>query len=64
MAKLGDLVELVVEDMLQYDPYEDKSQNAEIFPMLGKEPEVTPKWGDRYVNAEILLLRGDTMARG
>ena len=32
--------------------------------MLGKEPEVAPKWGDRYVNAEILLLRGDTMARG
>ena len=31
--------------------------------MLDEEPEVTPEWGDQYVNAEILLLRGDKMAR-
>ena len=27
--------------------------------MLDEEPEVTPKWRDQYVNAEILLLRGE-----
>ena len=28
--------------------------------MLDEEPEVTPEWGgDQYVNAEILLPRGD-----
>ena len=32
--------------------------------MLDEEPEVSPKWGDQYVNAQILLPRGDKMARG
>ena len=32
--------------------------------MLDEEPEVTPEWGDQYVNAEILLPRWDKMARG
>ena len=63
-ADVIDLVELGVEETLQYDPYEDKLQNAKMFPMLDKEPEVTPEWGDQYVNAEILLPRGDKMARG
>ena len=58
-----DLAELGVEDVLQYDPYEDKSQNSEIFSMMDKEPEVTPEWRDKYVNAEILLLRGDKISR-
>ena len=30
-------VELSVEDTLQYDPYEDKSQNAKTFPVLDEE---------------------------
>ena len=63
-ARLRDLVNMSVEETMQYDPYEDESQNAETFPMLDKEPEVTPEWGDQYVNAEILLPRGDNMARG
>ena len=44
-AMLRDLVSLGVEEILQYDPYEDKSQNSERFPMLDEEPEVTPKGG-------------------
>ena len=60
---MRDLVGLGVEVTLQYNPYEDELQNAKMFPMLDKEPEVTPE-GGQYVNAEILLPRGDTTARG
>ena len=49
---------------MQYDLYEGKSQNAKTFPILYEEQEVIPGWGDLYVNAEILLLRGDKMTRG
>ena len=31
-----DLVELGAEDKPEYDPYEDKSHNAEMFPILDK----------------------------
>ena len=62
-AMMGDLVELGAEDTLQFDPYEDESQNAKTFPILDEEPEVTLKWGGQYVNAEILLPRRDKMAR-
>ena len=40
-----DLVKLDVKDALQYNPYEDELQNAETFPKLDEEPEVTPEWG-------------------
>ena len=62
-AMARDLVELGVEDILQYNPYEDRSQNVQMFPILDKEPQVNPEWGGQYVNAEILLLRVDRMAR-
>ena len=58
------LAELNVENALPFDPYKDELQNANIFPILIKEPEVSPKWGGQYVNAEISLLRGDKMTRG
>ena len=35
------MVEMGAENTLQYDPHEDKSQNAENFPILDEEPEVT-----------------------
>ena len=50
--------------MSQYDPYEDKSQNGETFPILDEEPEVTLEWADQDLNAEILLPTGDKMIRG
>ena len=58
------MVELGVEETPQYDPYEDELQNAGTFLILDEEPDVTPKWRNHYVNAEILLPRGDKMARG
>ena len=45
-ARVGDWVELGVMDTMQYDPYEDKSQNAETLPVLDEEPEVTTEWWD------------------
>ena len=62
-AMVGDLVELVAEDTLHYNPYEDELQNAEMFPILDEGPVVIPEWGDQYVNAEILLPRVNSMAR-
>ena len=41
--KLRELVDLGVEETPQYDPYEDELQNAETFPILDEEPEVTLK---------------------
>ena len=63
-ARLSDLVDLGVEETLQYDPYENELKYVETFPMLDEEPDITPKWGDQYVTAEILLPRGDKMSRG
>ena len=57
-AMLKNFVKLGVEKTLQYDPNEDKMQNAETYPILDEEPVVTPKWGDQYINADILLPRG------
>ena len=44
-AELTDLVELGVEETLQYDPYKDELQNAKTFPMLDGELDVTPSGG-------------------
>ena len=38
-AELRDLDELGVEEYPQYNPYEDKLQNAKTFPMFDEEPE-------------------------
>ena len=62
-AVAGDLANLGAEDILQYDPYENESLNEEAFLICDEEPEVTPEWGDQYLNAKLLLLRGDKMAR-
>ena len=43
---LHDLVKLGAENMPQYDPYDDESQNADEFPILDEEPGVTSEWGD------------------
>ena len=63
-ALVRDLVKLAVEETLQCDPYEDKLQSANMLPIVDEEWEVAPEWGDQYVNEEILLPRGDRMARG
>ena len=58
------LEDLWIENTPQYDPYEDETQNNESFPKLAEELEPMPEVGDHYIGAEILLLRGDQMAKG
>ena len=36
----------------------------QMFPQLTEELELMPEVGDHYIEAEILLPRGDEMARG
>ena len=53
-----------LENTLQCDPYEDETQNKQRFPQLAEELEPMPEKRDHYIGAEILLLKGDEMARG
>ena len=39
---IGDQVQLGAKDTHQYDPYKDKLQNADRFPILDEDPQVTP----------------------
>ena len=59
-----ELEDLGLEKTPQYDPYEDETPNEQTFPQLAEELEPMPKVGDHYIGAEILLPRGDQMARG
>ena len=59
-----ELEDLGLEDTPQYDPYEDETQNEQMLLQLAEELEPTPEAGDLYIGAEILLPRGDQMARG
>ena len=53
-----------LENIPQYDPYEDETQNEWSFSQLAEELELMSKVGDHYYAAEILLPRGDEMALG
>ena len=59
-----ELEDLGLDDTPQYDPYEDETQNKQVFPQLAEELEPMPEVGDLYIGAEILLHRGDQIARG
>ena len=59
-----ELEDVGLENTPQYDPYEDETQNKQPFPQLAEELESMPEVGDHYMGAEILLPRGDQMARG
>ena len=63
-AMMDNLADLDADDMPQYDSSEDDSQNGMAFPSLEEEPEIISVWGDQYLNAEILILRGDNKVRG
>ena len=52
-----DLEDLGLENTPQYDPYEDETQNEQLFPQLAEELEPMPEVGDHYIGAEILLCR-------
>ena len=47
----------------QYDLYDDETQNEKTFSQLTEELEPMPEVGDYHIGAEILLPRGDKMAR-
>ena len=53
-----------LENTSQYEPYKDETQNKQTFLQLAAELEPMPEVGDHYIGAEILLPRGDEMARG
>ena len=50
---VGNLAKLGIDERPKFDPYQDELQNAGIFLALDKEPEVTPKWENKYLNTEI-----------
>ena len=56
------LEDIGLENTLQYDPYEDETQNDQIFPQLAEELEPMSEMEDHYIRAEILLPRGNKMA--
>ena len=51
------------ENTPQYDPYEDETQNKLPFLQLADELEPMTEVGNQYFGAEILLTRGNEMAR-
>ena len=55
----------MLEDIrLENTPQYDLTQNNQTFSQLVEELEPTPETGDHYIGAEILLPRGNKMARG
>ena len=61
---LRELEDIGQKNTPQYDPNEDEAPNIQSFPQLAKELEPMQQVGDHYIGAEILLTRGDKMARG
>ena len=43
---------IVLENIPLYDPYEDETQNKQMFCQLAEELESTPEVGDHYIGAE------------
>ena len=68
--KLGSLVlpraleDIGLKNTPHYDPYEDETQNMQTFSLIAEKLDPTPEVGDHYIGAEILLPRGDKVARG
>ena len=53
-----------LENIPQYDLYEDEAQNEQTFPQQAEELEPMPEVTDYYIGAEILLSIGEQMATG
>ena len=58
-----ELDDIELENTPQYDPYEDETQNKPTFPQVAGELELMPEVGYHFIGAEILLPKGDEMAR-
>ena len=63
-ANLGNFEDMDVHDIAQYNLCEDSDQNHENFALLVEELEATQRWGDQYINEEIMVPRRDKMALG
>ena len=59
-----ELENIGLENIPQYDLYDDETQNKQMFPQLAEELELMIEVGDIYRGAELLLPRGYEMARG
>ena len=54
-----------LEDISQYDPYKDDTQNKQNFPKLLHEGETpTLETADIYLSTEVLLPNEDQIAKG
>ncbi len=58
----GQLEEVGLIDILDPQPYLDTQQTEKTFPVL--EEEVTPKAGDKYIQASIMIPHGNIFACG
>ena len=56
--------EVGLENTPQYEPYEDETEQTDFSSASRRARSHTPKVGEHYIRAEILLPRGDQMARG
>ena len=59
-----ELEDIGIEITPQSDPYEDETQKEQTFPQLAEELEPISELGNHYIEAEMLLPRGDEVARG
>ena len=59
-----ELEDIWLENAPQYDLYEDETQSNQTFSQLAVELEPMPEVGDHQIGAEILLPKGDKIARG
>ena len=53
-----------LENTMQYDPYEDETQNEQSFPQLTEALKHTPEIKDHHIGADILMPGGDEIERG
>ncbi len=58
----GQLEEVGLIDTPDTQPYLDNQQTDKTFPVL--KEEVTPEAGDKYIQASIMIPRGNTFTRG
>ena len=56
--------DIELENTPQNNWYEDETQNEQSCPQLAEELEPMPEVRDHYIGVEILLSRGDQLARG
>ena len=59
-----ELEDIELENTPQYDSYEDETESGQTFSQPAEELQPMPEVTDHYIEAEILLPRGDQLVRG